>query len=695
MPKLFRQLKPVEKIVVVFLLIVALLSATRVVRAFYDQHSEIIPEEGGIYTEGMVGKIGALNPLFVHQGSISADITQLVFSGLTRFNPETGSILPDLADFTVSDDGKEYTFVIKEGATWHDGTPVTSQDVVFTYETVIKNPEFNGVILSYNDYSGMRVLAVDERTVKFLLEKSNSFFLVKTLTGVLPSHLLNNIGVPPLGEASFNTFPIGSGRYRFISMAPVNDYLEVSLEAFENFYGEPPHIKNLLFKIFASPEELGKHLGEVDGVRQIPEVLEDKIFKKETLIIHRYHLPQYVAVFINTESPLLKDKKVRLALQLGTDKERLLSEINETQIIDTPLLEIDQENWMHQYSVKKANGALFDTEWKLPDKNQNTGNRTQETEEKKTQEEPTFINGPNGGRDFKTTENKITFTGLAPARTKAIFVNDYELKKFVPGEKAWSYVANAEFGNLKAGENIYEIFAVDFNEAKKLLDSITVTFGDATALAQEAKEERSNENEEAEVLPTRLNTQGEPLRLRLITSETPVHYQKIAEILKKQWSKIGVELEIYVLEPETFEERLTQRDYDLLLFGQNLGYNLDAYPYWHSSQAKQGGFNLSQFKSFAVDSLLQEARLKNDEKARKRTLNGIQRILSHEVPAIFLYSPTYSLALGSKIQNTSFENLATSSDRFAAIEKWYARGKRQLKEGAGFFTFFGWVFKQF
>lgn len=690
--KLFRQLKPVEKIAVVFLAVILGLSGRSLAQAFNREYSEIIPADGGLFTEGLVGKLGPLNPVFVHPGSLTADLTQLVFSGLTQYDPKTGALLPDLADFTVSENGKEYTFVIKEGAVWHDGEPVKAQDVVFTYETVLKNPEFSSVILSAHDFSGMRVTAEDDRTVQFLLEKPNSFFLVKTLTGILPSHLLSGIPAGAMAEAPFNSFPIGSGRYRFTSMIPMNDYLEVSLEAYEDFYGNVPHIKNLLFKIFPTSELLGKHLGEVDGVRQIPAELEDKIFKRENLIIHRTHLPQYVAVFLNTEAPILKNKKVRLALQLGTDKESLMKEIGEDKIVDTPLLEIDQGNWMLQTSLKKANGALFDTEWKLPEKNQETADSEPKTE---TEEEPAFINGPNGGRDFKTTDPKITLTGIAPARTKAIWVNDYELKRFVPGDKAWSYVTSTEFGNLKSGENRYDLFAVNFQEEKKLIDSITVTYGDAAVFRQEEKEERSNENEEAPDLPTRLNAQGEPLKLTLITSEIPAHYKTIAEILKKQWRKLGITLEVYVLEPATFEERLIKRDYDLLLFGQNLGYNLDAYPYWHSSQAKEGGFNLSQFKNFAVDSLLQEARLKTDDTARQRPLKGIQRILSQEVPAIFLYSPTYPLALSSKIQNASLEHLATPSDRFALIEEWYAVGKYRLKEGVGFLTFLGWLLKQF
>jgi ABC-type transport system substrate-binding protein len=309
--------------------------------------------------------------------------------------------------------------------------------------------------------------------------------------------------------------------------------------------------------------------------------------------------------------------------------------------------------------------------------------------------EVTFINSPNEGKDWKTTQDRVTITGTVPKDTKTIFVDDYELKKYVPGDKGWSYVTSKEFGNLKSGDNIYRVYAIDFNGEKKLIDAITITYGSAITFTEDEKQKLAEENAAAPELATRVDKNGEELTLNLITSQTPEVYGQVAEILKKQWKKIGVNVNIEILENDAFQERLNKREYDLLIFGQNLGYNLDAYPYWHSSQAKEGGLNLSQFKNFVVDSLLEKARYESDDESRKKTLNDIQSIISQEAPAVFLYSPTYYLALSNKIQNTSFENLATISDRFAAVETWYAKVDRKLKDGVNPLTFFTWINKQF
>jgi len=708
MRKRFSRLNKVEKIIVAFLASLVVITGTQIGYAFYNEHSEITPIKGGVYVEGAVGKVELINPLYAHYGSLTHDLTQLVFSGLTKYDPATREIVPDLADYTISDDGKKYTFTLKEGAKWHDGIPVTSDDVMFTYNTVINHPSFNGVILNYNDYSGMKVSQTDERTVEFLLESPDSFFLVKTITGLLPAHILGHLPVETLEQAPFNLYPIGTGPYRFISLTPMDNFSEATLEAFDDYYGEEPNISTIQIRIFPEYKDLIKRQGEFDAIRNVPEEYVDKIRDRGRLALTRYYLPQYVAVFINTQSPKLKNNKVRLALQLGTDKKSLVDEIGQTQIIDTPLLEIDQSNWVYQYSVSKANGALYDTEWKLPDKEPepeeidataedaaSEGETDEENDEAGEPEEPAFITSPNGGNDWKTTDKKVTVAGIAPEKTKSIIVNDYELKKFVPGDPGWSYVASFEFGNLKKGDNVFDVYAVDFNEEKSLIDSITVTQGTEEEFIEQELEVAKQENEVAEVLPFRENAKGEKLVLHLIAPDKPETYTKVAEILKSQWRKIGIGLKVDVLENSAFQEALYKRDYDLLIFGQNLGYNLDAYPYWHSSQAKEGGYNLSQFKNFVVDSLLDKARLELDAEDRKKTLNDIQEIISQEVPAIFLYSPTYYFALSDNIQSTSFENLATASDRFARIAEWYGRVDRQLKDDVTPLTFLTWIVKQF
>lgn len=692
--KLLHNLTKVEKIILVFLTLLLVFSAYQLGDAFYTQNSEVDYVPGGVYIEGAVGQVGILNPLFVQHGSIAHDLTQLIFSGLTRYDTETGEVVGDLANIKTEANGKKFTFVIKENAKWHDGEAVTADDVLFTYNDIIKNPEFKGNILNYNDYSGIKVNKLDSRTIEFLLEKPDSFFLVKTMVGILPKHLLINEQTAFLDTAPFNFMPIGSGRYKFVSQVQMADHSEYGLEAFKDFYDGPPNIESILFKTFGTYEDLQKNISGLSGIRSVPTENAEMILKKGQFNLDRYQLPQYVAIFINNEAAKLKDSTVRLALQLGTDKKSLIETIKQQKIIDTPLLEINQENWVNQYSVTKANGALFETKWQIPNKDEIIEEVEIVEKEVSPTAEVTFINSPNEGKDWETTREPVTITGTVPANTKGIMINDYELQKFVPGDPGWSYVAATKFDSLVEGKNVYEVYAIDSNDEKKLIDSITITFGSSANLNENELEKLKEENEEAGLLPIRENKDGEKLSLNLITSSKPEIYRQVASEIKKQWQKIGVEIVVEVLENEDFQGRLNKRDYDLLIFGQNLGYNLDAYPYWHSSQAKEGGLNLSQFKNFVVDSLLEKARLE-DEEGRKETLIDIQEIISQEVPAIFLYSPTYYTALSKKVNHPPFNHLATISDRLGNIEDWFAKVDTKFKDGTNPFTFLAWIIKQF
>jgi len=696
--KLFKKLKKVEKIGLVFLSILLIFSAYRLGEAFYLDNTEQEFIVGGDYTEGSVGSVDTLNPLFVNQGGVSSDLVNLIFSGLTRFDTQTGAIVGDLSTFSVSEDGKTYTFIIKDGAMWHDGTLVTANDVIFTYEEVIKSPEFNGAILNYNDLSGIKVTKVDERTVEFLLEKPDAFFLTKTMTPILPRHTLEKVPINALESSPFSFQPIGSGPYQFVSKTLFPTHEEYGLEHFPNYHGDKPNINTLLIKVFPDFESLEKQLETLDGIRFIPQENVADLSKKKYLVFDEYELPQYVALFMNNDAEKLKDVDVRFGLQLGTDKQAIVDQLGYEQIIDTPLLEIDKENWVNQYSVKKANGALYRTVWQIPNKEalELTGQNLEDVLGEPTgTAEVTNITTPNDGEDWMTSIEPITISGSVPEGTEKIWINEYELTLFEPGDTAWNYEASNRFDSIESGKNVFEVYIGSSEEDRVLIDAITIYFEDDVQVADSDDKSRVDmENDQASNLPIRENRNGEPLKLRLLTSDSPVEYRQVAELIQVQWQKIGVDLQIEALSGTAFQERVTNRDYDVLLFGQNLGYNLDAYPYWHSSQANENGVNLSQFKNFEVDILLEKARLDSEED-RQDTLNEIQSIISQEVPAIFLYSPTYHSAVSINVSYPPFKYLATTSDRIASVNTWYAKANRHFKEEVGVLTFFGWMAKQF
>ena len=102
------------------------------------------PISGGTLTEGVIGLPRFINPVLAVTNA-SQDLTRLVYSGLMKQLPD-GSLAPDLAgSYTVSDDGRTYTFTLRDDIYFHDNKPVTSDDVEYTIERAIdstlKSPE--------------------------------------------------------------------------------------------------------------------------------------------------------------------------------------------------------------------------------------------------------------------------------------------------------------------------------------------------------------------------------------------------------------------------------------------------------------------------------------------------------------------------------------------------------------------------
>jgi len=164
--------------------------------------------------EGIVGRATSINPL-MPQNAADLDLIALVFSGLTRSFPD-GSLGADLAEsWTISPDGTVYTFTLRAGATWHDGRPVTADDVVFTVLT-IQAPDYEGPLRA--SWRSVRVEKLDTRTVRFTLAEPLGAFLQATTLPIVPAHLLVGVPVASLRDAVFNRRPVGSGPYRLVRL---------------------------------------------------------------------------------------------------------------------------------------------------------------------------------------------------------------------------------------------------------------------------------------------------------------------------------------------------------------------------------------------------------------------------------------------------------------------------------------------
>lgn len=155
---------------------------------------------------------------------------------------------------------------------------------------------------------------------------------------------------------------------------------------------------------------------------------------------------------------------------------------------------------------------------------------------------------------------------------------------------------------------------------------------------------------------------------------------KTANFLKDAWSLVGAKVNVETKETTSLiQENIRPRQYQALLFGELLNIDPDPFAFWHSSQKKDPGQNLSLYENAKVDAILQDARQDLNPASRAKKYQQFDQIVAEDLPAIFLYAPDYLYPLSSQIMGADFKIMVAPSDRFSQIENWYITTKRTWK----------------
>lgn len=170
----------------------------------------------------------------------------------------------------------------------------------------------------------------------------------------------------------------------------------------------------------------------------------------------------------------------------------------------------------------------------------------------------------------------------------------------------------------------------------------------------------------------------EPLNLTLAFREGD-DMRAVAETLQAQWRDIGVALEIRSLEPAAFRQAVRDRDYQILLAGQELPADPDPYAFWHSSQKFDPGGNLALYDSDEADTILEESRNAFDDALRAEHYAAFQRTLMRDAPAIFLWQGKTAVAFGPPLRGIETTFLPNISWRFGNADQWYVQTKREWR----------------
>ncbi len=327
--QLVQTLSKRERIIFIGAMIVFVVSLFSYGTLLVQSNTYVAAADGGIFREGIVGQPVFINPV-VPATTVDRDIARLVFSSVT-----------EVADsIKRSDDGTVWNVRLKENVFWHDGERLTSDDIIFTLET-IQDPDSRSPLNS--SFNGVAAERISELEVQFVLQNSYAFFESDHLSNlrIIPKHIFSDIPVQNIRLSSYGLKPVGSGPYEVVSFEKGGDGIITSFElkANKRYFDGEPHIQSFIVKFYKKIEDVIRayNLGQVDGfgMSSAEPLIENSIHIRNT----PYYLvsPSYYAVFINQSlaPEALKDIETRRALSGTIDRERIIKNVFLSQA--TPL----------------------------------------------------------------------------------------------------------------------------------------------------------------------------------------------------------------------------------------------------------------------------------------------------------------------------------------------------------------------
>ncbi len=368
-----------ERLVVAILLTIIVVSGTSLLYSKNKETLVEVPRSGGKHIEGIVGTPRFINPLLAISQA-DKDLTGLVYAGLMT-RDGNGTLVPELAEhYEISEDGTQYTFVLRENLIFHDETPLTADDVIFTV-TQAANPSVRSTVFA--DWDGVQVEKIDDRTIIFTLPEPYAPFIENTTIGILPAHIWSRLSAEEFPVSQFNITPVGAGPYKIGLNDVLRDKSGIAsgyrLTKFDEYALGEPYIHTLEFVLFSNTDDAitAYTSQEVNAINGISPSQLDALLTSPTLpktAIHRTPLLRVFGIFFNhNKQPIFLKDGVREALEIATPKRAVVGEVlrGYGTVLDSPLPSFitnigEQEKNLDNTSESEKEHATEETSSSVP-----------------------------------------------------------------------------------------------------------------------------------------------------------------------------------------------------------------------------------------------------------------------------------------------------------------------------------------
>ncbi|MDR2889152.1 MAG: ABC transporter substrate-binding protein [Lachnospiraceae bacterium] len=246
------------------------------------------------------------------EGAGTREVYFNIFEGLVKPDSD-GQYNPAVAsDYTISEDGSIYTFTLREGVLFHDGTTVTAEDVKYSLDRCANTEAGEPLVEAFSNLRATTI--IDEQTIEITLHTPDTEFLASLTAAIIPA-----------ANSSPEDNPIGTGPYRFLDRSPQEHF---TIERFDQYWGEAAHIQKVIFKVIANMDTVAMELegGSIDMLARIPFAQAAELSDRFTVMEGTMNLVQ--ALYLNHAKPPFDNLLVRQAMCYAIDPQEIMMMIS-------------------------------------------------------------------------------------------------------------------------------------------------------------------------------------------------------------------------------------------------------------------------------------------------------------------------------------------------------------------------------
>ena len=232
-----------------------------------------------------------------------------LYEGLVKPD-SSGELQPAIASsYSISEDAGAYTFTLREGVTFHDGSPVTAEDVKYSIDRCADTADGGPLVAAYSNIESVNIL--DENTVEVVLKTPDSDFLANMTTAIIPA-----------SNESPDTNPVGTGPYKYVSRSPQENFI---VEKYDGYWGTPANIDQVIFKVCANADSIVMDLqgGSIDMFARLTTTQASQLGDQFNVLEGTMNLVQ--AMYLNNAQAPFDSELVRRASCYAVDRQEIMA----------------------------------------------------------------------------------------------------------------------------------------------------------------------------------------------------------------------------------------------------------------------------------------------------------------------------------------------------------------------------------